>query len=257
MSRLGKTAAMEAPRRDALRVLAMGAVWLPLSFPAYLLLNSSRSLWRTQILSGPGTAMILSGAIFLAARGLPWSFLRRMATLACLAVVTYTGARAAIDRGGVHRAIWEKHRRVVAAVVRTVPQVSAGTIMVLTNVPKADGPFGDGMWFDLALRLAYPCTRVAGVFWQDDGQPGPGNLLQLTAGGWQWDTRTMQPMVTQAPMAQTLALRYQAGEDRVRVLEAMPEAVCPAAGCPSGYAPLSRIVNAAPSPRAVRRYLVP
>src|SRR5262249_13003553 len=51
---------MIAPERAAVSLLACGFLLLVASFPAYLLLNSARSLWRTQFLSGIGTAMVLT-----------------------------------------------------------------------------------------------------------------------------------------------------------------------------------------------------
>jgi hypothetical protein len=223
-------------RRDAAAVLAMGAVWLPLSFPAYLLLDSSRSLWRTQMLSGPGAAMLLTGSIFLLVRLIPNRRVAETVALTALTAIVYTEAARAIERGATHRRVWEVHRQTMASILRVAPQLAPGTEVVLTNVPKVDPPFADDMWFDMALRLAYPGQPVTGAYWYDDGRPAPGNDYRL------------------AP-DKTLALRCDAGG--VRILETLPAEACPRDGCPPGYAPARRITGTIPSPRAVRRYLTP
>ena len=46
-------------------LLAAGFVAVALSFPAYLLLNSARSLWRTQFLSGLGAALVFTALLGL------------------------------------------------------------------------------------------------------------------------------------------------------------------------------------------------
>jgi hypothetical protein len=225
--------------RDAAMVMAMGAVWLPMSFPAYLLLDSSRTLWRTQMLSGPGTAMLLAGTVFLVAGLIRGGPLRRGLALAALGIVVSIGAACAIHRGDTHRRVWENHRRAVAGILRAVPQVAPGTVVLLTNAPKTDPPFVHNMWFEYALRLAYPHVPVTGGYWLDGGRPAPGDEVRL-------------------PEARrVIALRHEAGGAATRILETLPAEVCPKDGCPAGYAPHLRVTGTAPSPRAVRRYLRP
>ena len=65
------------PRNRILWIgLGIGLTLLVLSFPAYLLLNSARMLWRTQFLSGMGTGMVMGSMISLAARYLSQTWLK-------------------------------------------------------------------------------------------------------------------------------------------------------------------------------------
>src|SRR3972149_3232437 len=111
------------------------------------------------------------------------------------------------------------------------------------------------MWFDLALRLAYPGTAVSGVYFLDDNTPNPGSSLRLTNGHWQWDkTRTWRPpLVRSAGLDETLVVRYEAdGADQV--LAKIPDFLCSAPCDVAAYSPRDRIAGTVPSPRAVHRY---
>ena len=44
------------------------------------------------------------------------------------------------------------------------------------------------MWFELALRLAYPHTPVAGIYFYEDGKPAPGNNQKLKDDHWVCDS---------------------------------------------------------------------
>ena len=233
-------------------LLVAGLVWVALSFPAFLLLNSARGLWRTQFLSGPGAAVLFAAAATLVASAVPNRRGRHITALCLAAVVVYAGAASVIQRGGYHRRIWETHRRAVAALLRAAPQVSPRTIIVLTGVPKAADPFGADMWFDMALRLAYPGTPVSGEYFFDDGRPGPGNNLKLENGRWHWDSTQLPPLVGSGKLSQTVILAWGAGTDLL--LERVPDFLCSPPCNAAEYAPRTRIPGASPSPRAVRRY---
>ena len=193
-----------------LQLLVTGAILLSLSFPAYLLLGTARNGWRTQFLSGFGTAMVLGSAIALLT---VWISNRRWQSVVSVVLVIpfiWYGSIIAIERGGRHRWYWQRHLRGVQEVLRAAPQVRDGTVIILVDVPKANDPFGDDFWFDMAMRLAYPGVKVGGIYFYDDGSPNSGNNMVLQRGQWAWDGKHAGGLVNLAGSDQLLILEYAA-----------------------------------------------
>jgi hypothetical protein len=239
--------------RAAWRILIAGARLLFLSFPVYLLLDSARSLWRTQILSGIGAAMVLGSIISLATALIRPEQLRRTLFLGLAAGIVFYGSYCAIERGGFHRMRWRNHKHAMAEVIRAAPEVEPGTIFVLVNVPKQDDPFWISQWFDMALRLAYPGTTVAGTYFYDDHSPASGANLILDSDKWSWNHTFINPLVIAGSLAQTIVVEYHS-DGPGKVLPALPPYVCHGVCSPQLYRPRERIVGSTPSPRAVNRY---
>ena len=236
---------------------SVGTLLLAASFPAYLLLSSSRSLWRTQFLSGLGASLILGSLISLVA--LPLSivtgrlrWLHTAFVLVAASLVVYTGTQRSLERGASHREIWVRHRKALAEVVNAVPRVKAGTIIVLVNVPKAREPFGDNMWFDIALRLAYPGTWVAGFYYHDDGAIGGGHSFQLQDGQWVAGTTGFPSLFEKTAADHMVVVEY--GENHGQVLQQMPPMICGPHCDQVNYRPNDQILAGPPSPRAINRY---
>lgn len=246
-------------RREPIRnsrlwyLLAVGVVFLILSFPAYLLLGETRNAWRTQFLSGIGTAMVFGTAISLAAGLIPNRRFQSIFAIIIAVPLVWMGAETAIGRGGYHRWIWERHLQGVQEVLRAAPRVQDGTVVVMTGVPKAADPFGDDYWFDMALRLAYPRTQVAGIYYYDDGSSNSGDNLELQGYQWKWDDKHFASLIKLAGVDQTLVLEYEA-DGTARVLLSIPSFLCKEQCDDQEYAPRTRIVGLTPSPEALRRY---
>jgi hypothetical protein len=175
-------------------LLAVGFILVVLSFPVYLLLDSARGLWRTQFLSGIGAGLVraaLSGLISHA-------FVRHAAKIALFlafrAVIAFFGSASAIQKGALHRWIWERHRVAIKEILQVAPSVQPYTIIVLANVPKHNDPFGDEMWLDMALRLVYPGIPVAGVYCYADGTPGPSDGWKAGGKSWTWGGTGFPPV---------------------------------------------------------------
>jgi hypothetical protein len=157
-------------------LLGAGTALLALSFPAYLLLNSARSLWRTQFLSGIGNGIVWAAILALVSMAM-WKKTVPATVLMLGAVIVYFGAGSAIAKGRFHRGVWDRHRAAIVRILHTVPSVKPGTVIVLAGVPKNDDPFGDNMWFDFGMRLSYPGIPVSGKYFYADGTPSPGNKV--------------------------------------------------------------------------------
>jgi hypothetical protein len=241
-----------SPRQWLVMLLA-GVTTLVLSFPAYLLLDSAATLWRTQFLSGIGSALTWAALAGLAASVLPGRWPRACSFLVAGALFTGHGVASAVRLAGVHDQIWSRHRQAFETLLTVAPRLPERTVVVAVNVPKANDPFGHNMWFNFALKLAYPGSRVSGVYFYDDGTPATGNHLRLESTDWVWDGTLASPGYERQGVEKTLALSYES-VSRAQVLENLPAILSPEQVAQSRYAPRSLILDGPPSPRAVRRY---
>ena len=82
-------------------------------------------------------------------------------------------------------------------------------MVVLLNVPRNDDPFGGALWVDLALRLVYPGTAVAGTYFYDDQTPAPGAILEADSQGWRWNQTGFEPLVRDTTFAHTVIVDYK------------------------------------------------
>lgn len=236
-----------------LAVFATGSVFLALSFPAYLMLDGSRDLWRTQLLSGTGCALVLTAIIGCASYAFG-RLARPFAFLVLGGVVIYFGSLAAIQRGSLHRWEWEQYRAAMLQVLRVAPSVKPDTFVVLTNVPKLNDPFRHNMWFEQALWLAYPGIHVGGVYFFADGTPSPGSNVKIEGDRWKWNGTGVAPALRDTSIANTVVVEYEPG-GRGRLVTTLPRFLC-AEPC---AAPLYNPTAAIASPiaqRAARRYRV-
>lgn len=228
-------------RRGLLVLAGAGALVLILSFPAYLVLASSRLVWRTQFLSGIGFGVFAAAIVLLSA-----SIVRNRAasfaiTFAAAATVAFFGASASYRAAHFHYGIWVRHKHAIEEILEAAPRVKSGTVIVYTGIPFSADPFGDVYWFDLALRLAYPDTSVTGTYYREGGTVAPGATLALRHGSWSGA----------APLSRTLFFRYSYGE--ARALTRVPLFLADAAKG-GRYDPRSVVEQGHPDPRAVRRY---
>jgi hypothetical protein len=233
-------------------LLAVGLSSVALSIPPYLLLGETRSLWRTQLLSGIGAGLALTAVIGLLATIAPR---RRVGTAAFLvlgSVVVYLGSAAAIERGALHRFIWERHRAAIAEILRVAPSLRPTSVVVVVGIPRDADPFGHAMWLDLALRLVYPHIPVAGVYFYSDGTPGPGTNLKASGNTWKWDGTGFPPVVREAALSHTIVVLYDAGGSG-KLARVLPSFVCAAPCAAQTYDP-APMIGGPISPRAVRRY---
>jgi hypothetical protein len=196
-------------RRPLVLSLAVGLILLVLSFPAYLALADARSLWRTQFLAGIGTALVLAaiaGLVALAAR-------RRTLQLAVAAVaagvVSYFGVYASFTAASFHYSNWQRTRGAMAEILGFVPRLKPDSLVVLTGVPKGTAdPFGDNMWFDVALRLAYPHDPVVGIYFYADGTPAPHENMVPNDQQWEFNGTGYATLLPRVPVANTVIIQY-------------------------------------------------
>lgn len=239
--------------KPLLAASVIGAAILALSFPVYLLLAENRNLWRTQFLSGIGMGILCAAAIALGVctvrvRVLKWAGLAIPA-----AVIAFFGIQAAVNRGAIHRAIWDSHRESIARLLTAVPALKPGTFVVLVEVPKDADPFGHNMWLDMAIRLAYPRTLVAGTYFFEDQTPSPGANLELRRDRWEWDGTGMPPIVRQVSISSTVVVSLPKTGD-AKLLQELPGYLRKTPDAGKAYQPSSLLSAPRPPARALHRY---
>jgi len=178
--------------------------------------------------------------------------LQAISFLSLVGVIVFFGNLSAIQKGGFHRWIWERHRTAILQILRIAPSVKPGTVIVLANVPKDNDPFGHTMWLDLALRLSYPRVPVAGVYFYADGTPGPGNGLKAEGDRWRWDGIGFPPAVHDTAISDTVIVDFDPSGIG-RLVKTMPLFVCRTHCAAELYNPAVAISGPI-SPRTVNRY---
>jgi hypothetical protein len=238
-------------RRALVALAATGALLLVLSFPAYLLLTSARLVWRTQFLSGIGFGVMAAALAVLAATFVRNRAVSLLVALGLAATVSYFGAAASYKEAHFHYGIWLRHKHAIEEVLEAAPHLKPETVVVYTGVPSTADPFGDTMWFDMALRLAYPNVPLAGIYFRDGGAPAPGASLKLRRGFWEKTDKGYPPLIEHIPLARTLFIRYSTGE--TQTLAHLPSFLARAAGA-ARYVPRLVADKQPPDERALRRY---
>lgn len=75
---------------------------------------------------------------------------------------------------------WIRYKTVMSAIVSQAPNIKDDTLVVLVEVPERPlysvcdnypptNPFGSPMWFNSALQVLYPHTRLVGLFTNENG----------------------------------------------------------------------------------------
>ena len=239
--------------RSCVTLLAAGFVASALSFPVYLLLNTARGLWRTQFLSGMGSGIMMAAVLGLISFIPLGKYGRIAVVLTAGATIAFWGSVAALERGGVHRSDWERHRHAMLEVLKFAPTLPPETVVVMTNVPKNDDPFYDDLWFDLGLRLMYPGVPVAGVYYYSDGTAAPGDNMVLEGDAWRWDGQGFGHVFTTTPLAKTIVVEYHRGQAG-KLLETLPPFLCRTSCKAELYAPWAAVGGGPVSPIAARRF---
>jgi hypothetical protein len=241
-------ASPQAPRLE-LRLLALGLTLSALSFPAYLLLDTATSDWRTQLLSGPGAGIALASAVALIARRLgrsPWI------AAGLSSVVAATAVTASQESAYGHRQDWEAHREVVAAMLAVAPRVTDGTVVVLVNQQAKPLVFGDNLWWDYAVRLAYPNHEVTGVLYDAPDKAAPG--VKASFEDAYLFVHSRAPVLIDFARLDRIVVLDALADGSVKVAESLPDWMDIAPRHQGAYQPHKRIGPWPPDPRAVRRF---
>ncbi len=243
------------PTGDLLGSFGIGFMILSLSFPVYLLVAGNTMFWRTQMLSGFGSAIVLSSGIFLLTQVILKRKYRAILAVALCSVIVFNGVRAGVFFQGVHEYRWQIHRNVMAQISHLIPNVENPTLILLTNLPKAYelDPFGATLWFDFPIQLLYPNKAVVGYFLDENGAHSTDNPWDFTAKGMSWRKKGMAQKIDQVSYSQIIVLRYEP-DGKISLLEEFPNDLLPQRFDTSTYAPHSRISRDFVSNRSIRMF---
>lgn len=241
----GKTAT--AARPGALRAMGLGLMLAAAGHGGLALSASVSTPARTQILSGPGFGLALSGAVFLLGSALP----ARMAAPGMLAlgawvVAVGTGRTVALQgEWDSFRSVFVEQQRTLSGLVRQAPGLKPGTLVVLLD--------GGRIWpmsftFRHAVNYLYP-GLAAGLVPHGVDMLYPWAFVPEGVVVTPWDT--IRPVWGAAPSFHpwnTLVVVRASESGEVELVHEWPtEALRP---LPPGarYAPLERVEWDAPPP---------
>lgn len=231
-------------------LLITAVVLLALSFPVYLLLASARSLWRTQMLSGIAAALVFTALIGLVTWSVKSARYRPLLALVLGSVTVFYGSAAAVQLGSNHASAWEKQRSIMEEILEALPSVESPAMVLVVGLPRQYDGFGHNMWFDFALRLAYPDVELAGTLVYEDHTVAPGANMKLDGDNWVWDGTAYPPLIREVPASRTVVLRYT--PEKAVVLGEVPP---PLLGSHEPIRPLVPIPKYATPARVANRYL--
>ena len=254
LSPTGLLGAKTPPTAHLLASFGIGLMILILSFPVYLLLAGNSMFWRTQMLSGFGSAIVLSSGLLLLAQLITRQKYRAVLAVAAASVIVFNGVRAGVFFQGFHEWRWQIHRNVMEQISHLAPAVENQTLILLTNLPKTyqGDPFGAALWFDFPIQILYPHKDVVGYFTYDTGEHPTDNPWIFTANGMVWQKKGMGQKFDQIPYSRIIALRYEAG--KVVLLDEFPRKLLPQPFDTSSYAPRSRISRDFVTNRSIRTF---
>ena len=173
------------PFRLDLRLLVFASLSFGLLVASYLvilLLNDNRLLWRTEFLPGFATACLGGTALYALLNRVQTTARRTVLAVGVITLVGVFSVLAGVNSGMLFHEMWERQRAVMSSIIANAPSVADGTLFVIRNIDRQKEPFGHNMWFDLALRLAYPDTTVAGIYFLADKSAAPGADIDIENG---------------------------------------------------------------------------
>jgi hypothetical protein len=162
--------------------VCLGIGLLIASYLVILVLQDNRSLWRTEFLPGFAAAWIMGAALYAFLALVPGTVLRAILATGVFATLGIFATRAGVNSALYFHELWERHRIIVSSIIADAPKVADGTLIFIRNIDPQNDPFGADMWLDLALRLAYPRTKVAGIYFFQDGSAAPDTSIDMTGG---------------------------------------------------------------------------
>lgn len=243
--------------------------WVP-TFPialAYLVLAylpflalGNVGAWRTQFYAAIPAAIVLAWAAVSIDQWLHGRSL--LAVVLCTAVVgagLWCGLMSQLEQSRR----WAPYRKVMLGILGTAPRIRDDTFVALVGTPGTyfgtlceDGPpnppFEDTMWFNSALQVFYPNTRLVGMFWREDGV-SPGSIqYKFDSTGTRLDRATVRVSGTAFGYDQVIAFAYDAEKGAV-LIPSFPWTRIPGSVPSDTYDPMKRILPGPPPKETLRK----
>lgn len=216
--------------------------------------------WRTQFYAAVPASIVLAVAVLSIDRWLHGrSFL---AVVLCTAVVAsglWCGLVSQIEQSQR----WTPYRKVMSGIVQAAPRLRDDTFVALVGTPAGyfrtlckngppNPPFEDTMWFNSALQVLYPNTRLVGIFWGEDGV-SPGSIqYKFDANGTRLDRATVTVKRAAFGYDQVIAFAYDAEKGAV-LLPSFPWTRIPGSVLNDKYDPMKRVLPGPPPKETLRK----
>jgi hypothetical protein len=215
--------------------------------------------WRAHYFAAVPAGVLLAMLAYRASRLVRWT--GSVATLLGAAIVAaglVAGMAAQLEASRK----WSEYRRVTAAIVESAPRIADDTFVALLDVPAPivlsacepsppTDPFNDTMWFNSALQVFYPGTRLAGSYWLETGETRGAVIYRV-----QGDTIALERTAVSVEgerfgVDQLIAFRYDPRAGAV-LLRSLPDSFMHGDSA-RGYAPLARITPGEAPPETRRK----
>ncbi|KKQ52468.1 MAG: hypothetical protein US71_C0003G0032 [Parcubacteria group bacterium GW2011_GWD2_38_12] len=127
--------------------------------------------WRTHFYPAFPMAVILIIALYQIGLMLRTRWILFIGSILIIVSGLFSGMANQLEQDN----FWARHQNVMSAIVRQAPNIKDDTLVVLTNIPDKllysvcenyppTNPFGSPMWFNSALQVYYPNTRLIGLY---------------------------------------------------------------------------------------------
>lgn len=152
------------------------------SYLVILLLRDNPRLWRTEFLPGFAAAWLMGTILYALLALVPGTVPRAILAIGAFATLGVFATRAGVNSALFFHDIWERHRVIVSSIIANAPKVADDTLIIVRNIDPQNDPFGAEMWLDRALRLAYPRTKVGGIYFFQDGSSTADTSIDMVSG---------------------------------------------------------------------------
>jgi hypothetical protein len=231
-----------------IRALAIATAFLAFAYLPFLALGEVGG-WRTQFYAAPPAAVLMALVLvgvdrIVRARG----FFGVSVAAAVVCAGLFVGLVAQLEMG--YR--WRIHRHVMKGIVDAAPRLKDDTFVALTNLPTkwpyaiCDAappvdPFLDTMWFNSALQVLYPNTRLVGIYWRED-RTSPGAIqYRFSDAGVSLVKTSIEVEGKAFGYDQVVVFRYEPATG-TRMLETVPVNEIPDAVASPAYVPSARVL---------------
>lgn len=239
-------------RRRLLACLGGGVVGASLAFGPLVLSGATVTAARTQIISAPGTAVLLASVFCVLATFAPERIRRSLLGLAgACVVVTGVGRTAAMQREWDRASYWGDQSRSLRDLTDRIPDVLPNTLVVLLDDRNS---WLATFTFRHALDYLYR-GRAVGIVWgaQDFLYPVVVKPRSIRVEPWPVIRGPWRAPVTEHAIEEIVVARLTAS-GRLVILESWPTETLPPLSPDVHYAPWARISRGRPLPAERRMF---
>lgn len=261
---VGRTQLSSTEPRRLVAAAVIAGTFLLLSYSVFPPVTSDA--WRTQLFAAPPAAVLLA----IVFRYLGSLVGRPLAlTLPAAALVVASGlASGQLDQLNL-RQHWAAYRHAMGAMVNVAPRIGDNSLVLLVDLPTRLSyslcpiqdpfdPFADVMWFNSALQVLYPDTKLVGIYYRNDGSTSDSIRFTFDEYGAHFLRSGIGVEGREFAYNQIIAFRFDQVEGVVLAKEfsreLLPTTDVASSAIGTGYNPFGRILPG-PAPSETRKKL--